>query len=88
LAADEIIPLHGSPSDASFVSALENKGVVFDFLVSTTEKITNYFPHYNEIVVLLRTLEERSNKDGQAIGALHVGMQGLRHISLSRSLAP
>lgn len=45
LAANEIIPLLGSPADTSFVADLENRGVVFDVLVSTTEQIMNYFPH-------------------------------------------
>lgn len=64
LAADEIIPLLGSISDPLFLSDLENKGVVFDVLVSVTEKITDYVPHYSHVVALLRTLAEKSNKAG------------------------
>ncbi|KUJ11844.1 NAD(P)-binding protein [Mollisia scopiformis] len=64
LASDEIIPLFGSPSDTSFVSNLQEKGIVFDVIVSTTEQIMNYFPHYNEIVSLLRILAKQSKDKG------------------------
>lgn len=64
LAASEIIPILGSPSDISFVSDLERKGIVFDVLVSTTEQIMDYFPHYNDIVSLLRILAKQSNEKG------------------------
>ncbi|KAE8448086.1 hypothetical protein EG329_009851 [Mollisiaceae sp. DMI_Dod_QoI] len=62
LAAQEIIPLLGSPSDTSFISGLEEKGIVFDILVSTTEQITNYLPHFNDIVSLFRLLAQQSNE--------------------------
>lgn len=64
LAANEIIPLLGSPSDTSFVDDLEKKSIVFDVLVSTTEQIMDYFPHYNDIVSLLRILAKQSNEKG------------------------
>ncbi|KAH8685858.1 hypothetical protein BGZ60DRAFT_477511 [Tricladium varicosporioides] len=62
LAAKEIIPLLGSFTDLSFVSELESKGIIFDIIVSTTEEIGNYVPHYTNIVKLLCTLAATSNK--------------------------
>lgn len=62
LAAEEIIPLLGSPSDISFLSDLDSSGVVFDVIVSTTEQIANYFPHYHEVVALLRAIARRSTE--------------------------
>ncbi|KAL2073292.1 hypothetical protein VTL71DRAFT_10616 [Oculimacula yallundae] len=67
LASEEIIPLLGSPSSPSFLPSLAKDNIVFDVLVSTTEDIFNYFPHYNDIVSLLRTLakltiEEKGTK--------------------------
>ncbi|KAH7407623.1 hypothetical protein BKA64DRAFT_425733 [Cadophora sp. MPI-SDFR-AT-0126] len=60
LAAEEIIPLLGSPTSPDFLTYLEKEDIVFDVLVSTTEQIFDYFPHYNEVVALLRTLAKTS----------------------------
>lgn len=60
LASEEIIPLLGSPASPTFLPTLEEEGVVFDVLVSTTEQILDYFPHYNDVVKLLRGLAKRS----------------------------
>src|SRR3954471_18537183 len=56
LASEEIIPLLGTPSSPDFLTSLQKNNVVFDVLVSTTEQILDYFPHYNEVVSLLRAL--------------------------------
>lgn len=60
LAAEEIIPLLGSPSSPIFLAELGERCVVFDVLVSTTEQIIDYFPHFNDVVKLLRTLAQKS----------------------------
>lgn len=60
LASEEIIPLLGSPASPTFLPALEKEDVVFDVLVSTTEQIFDYFPHYNDVVRLLRQLAKVS----------------------------
>ncbi|KAH6674222.1 hypothetical protein B0J14DRAFT_589551 [Halenospora varia] len=62
LAAKEIIPILGSFTDLSWVSKIENKGIIFDIIVSTTEEIGNYVPHYTNLVKLLRALAITSNK--------------------------
>ncbi|KAF4637055.1 hypothetical protein G7Y89_g1018 [Cudoniella acicularis] len=64
LATNEIIPVLGTFTDLSFLSKLEEEGVVFDIIVSTTEEITNYIPHYKNVVKLLRTVATSSNKSG------------------------
>lgn len=64
LAADEITPLLGSPSDLSFLPALNDQGVVFDVIVSTTENLTDYISHYNDILSLLRAVAKTSNAAG------------------------
>jgi nucleoside-diphosphate-sugar epimerase len=64
LAADEIIPLLGSPGDQTFLSALPSD-LTFDVIVSTTEQIMNYNPHYNEIVSLLTVLAKRHLSTGK-----------------------
>jgi nucleoside-diphosphate-sugar epimerase len=64
LAADEIIPLLGSPADHSFLSTL-SPNLRFDVIVSTTEQIMNYIPHYNDIVSLLTVLAKKSIDKGK-----------------------
>ena len=65
LRADEIISILGSASDKAFVerSAKQTK-FVFDVIVSCTEQLFDYIPHYNDTVALLRALAEASNKVG------------------------
>ena len=58
LAADEIIPLLGSPGDQTFLSTLP-QNLTFDVIVSTTEQIMKYVPHYDEIVSLLTALAKK-----------------------------
>lgn len=67
LAAEEIIPLLGSPASPDFLPLLEKENIVFDILISTTEQILDYFPHYDDVVTLLRiiaktTLEKKGTK--------------------------
>jgi nucleoside-diphosphate-sugar epimerase len=64
LASSEIIPLLGSPSDASFLTSLSAQGIVFSILVSTTEDTSDYIPHYDAIISLFRTLSTSSNAAG------------------------
>ncbi|TAQ88207.1 hypothetical protein B7494_g3450 [Chlorociboria aeruginascens] len=64
LAADEIIALLGSPADTGFLTSLNERNVVFDVIVSTTEQIMDYIPHYNEIISLLRTISRTNNATG------------------------
>ncbi|KFY72620.1 hypothetical protein V499_07243 [Pseudogymnoascus sp. VKM F-103] len=59
LKAEEIIPILGSPADQTFIASLD-LSVVFDVIVSTTEEIMNYVPHYNEVVSLLDVLAKRN----------------------------
>lgn len=64
LAADEIIPFLGSPADQTFLSSLPSD-LTFDVIVSTTEQIMNYVPHYNDIVSLLTVLAMKSLEKGK-----------------------
>ena len=65
LRADEIISILGSASDKAFVERSANQTrFVFDVVVSCTEQIMDYVPHYNDTVALLRALAEASNKVG------------------------
>lgn len=65
LRADEIISILGSASDKAFVerSANQNK-FIFDVIVSCTEQVLDYIPHYNDTIALLRALAEASHKVG------------------------
>lgn len=65
LAANEIIPLLGSPGEQSFLSTLP-PDLTFDVIVSTTEQIMNYVPHYNEIVSLLTVLAKKRLSKGKS----------------------
>ena len=58
LAAEEIIPLLGSPADQSFLFSLP-PDLTFNVIVSTTEQIMDYVPHYNEIISLLEMLAKK-----------------------------
>ncbi|KAL9132194.1 MAG: hypothetical protein Q9175_006573 [Cornicularia normoerica] len=65
LEADEIISILGSASDKGFVERSANQTrFVFDVIVSCTEQILDYVPHYNDTIALLRALAEASNKAG------------------------
>ncbi|KAL1878538.1 hypothetical protein VTK73DRAFT_7879 [Phialemonium thermophilum] len=65
LAAEEILPVVGSIDDVdSHGAILESVPPTLDAIVSTTEDITNYVPHYNNIIHLLRTLGLASSKNG------------------------
>lgn len=64
LIASESIPVLGSVSDTSFISKLKEDNVVFDILVSVTEDMTNYVPHYTAIISMLRALSTASNERG------------------------
>lgn len=65
LRADEIISILGSASDEAFVERSANQSrFVFDVMVSCTEQILDYVPHYNDTIALLRALAEASTKVG------------------------
>ncbi|KAG9234799.1 hypothetical protein BJ875DRAFT_504447 [Amylocarpus encephaloides] len=67
LAANEIIPIVGTFEDPSFpfLSKLESEGIVFNVVVSTTEQLRNYIPHYNQIISLLLKISESTKKAGK-----------------------
>ena len=64
LAADEIISVLGSAGDPGFVQRLQDQERTFDVVVSTTEQLLDYIPHYNDTITLLRALSTASNKAG------------------------
>ena len=65
LRAEEIVSILGSASDKAFVERSANQTrFVFDVIVSCTEQILDYVPHYNDTLALLRALAEASNKVG------------------------
>ncbi|KAH0829524.1 NAD dependent epimerase/dehydratase [Fonsecaea pedrosoi] len=83
LAAEEIIPLLGSPGDRSFLPSLLEKQSTFDAIVSTTEDVINYESHFHEIMALVQALADSSNKAGVrpivlfTSGCKDYGMAGL-----------
>ena len=64
LAAAEIIPIHGSASDLSFMNILFSQTTTLDVVVSTTEQILDYVPHYEDTVRVLRALAKMSGDAG------------------------
>lgn len=65
LRAEEITSILGSASDKAFVERSANQNrFVFDVIVSCTEQLLDYVPHYNDTIALLRALAEASNKVG------------------------
>jgi nucleoside-diphosphate-sugar epimerase len=60
LARDEIIPIIGSFSDHTFpfLTDLAAQRVTFEAVISTTEQIEDYVPHYENIVKLLSKVAE------------------------------
>ncbi|KAJ5139687.1 hypothetical protein N7448_003095 [Penicillium atrosanguineum] len=64
LAADEIRPLLGSPSDLWFLEKLHATTKTLDVIVSVTEDLNNYLPHFEDTMNLIRTLSVTSNQEG------------------------
>ena len=64
LAADEIISVLGSADDSDFIQRLQAQERTFDVIVSTTEQILDYIPHYNDTIAMIRALSTASNKAG------------------------
>ncbi|OQE36982.1 hypothetical protein PENCOP_c011G04799 [Penicillium coprophilum] len=64
LAAEEIIPVHGSIGDDSFVPALLTQQKTFNVIVSTTENVGNFKSHFKDIVSMLLAVSESSNASG------------------------
>ncbi len=64
LAADEIISVLGSVGDPEFVKRLQSQKRTFDVIVSTTEQIHDYLPHYNDTIALIRAISQASNNAG------------------------
>ncbi len=64
LAADEIISVLGSAGDSDFIQRLQAQERTLDVIVSTTEQILDYIPHYNDTITLIRALSLASNKAG------------------------
>ena len=91
LKANEIISVLGSAGDKKFVSNLEKQDRTFDVIVSTTDQLLDYIPHYNDTITLLRVLATASNRNGVrplvmfTSGCKDYGMTGLH---CSEDLAP
>ncbi|KAK6838550.1 WcaG [Aspergillus parasiticus SU-1] len=65
LAAEEIIPIIGSIDDIPSHETIRNAlPPTLDAIISTTENINDYIPHYNNTVHLLRTLATASTANG------------------------
>ena len=65
LAAEEILPVISSIDNvATHESIRGSLPLTLDTIVSTTEDIEDYVPHYTNTVKLLRTLGEASTKNG------------------------
>ena len=65
LRADEIISILGSAGDQAFVErSAHQTRFIFDVIVSCTEQIMDYVPHFNDTIALLRALATASNKVG------------------------
>ncbi len=85
LNAQEVISVLGSASDKSFVERLATQTRIgpFHVIVSCTEQILDYVPHYNDTIALLRSLAESSNNQGVrplvvfTSGCKDYGMTGL-----------
>lgn len=83
LKAEEIISVLGSAGDKEFVSRLAKQDRTFHVIVSTTEQIMDYVPHYNDSINLLRAVAIASNRNGVrplvmfTSGCKDYGMTGL-----------
>ena len=85
LNAEEIISVLGTASDKDFVEklAIQTRIGPFDVIVSCTEQIPDYVPHYNDTVALLRNVAKSSNDQGTrplvifTSGCKDYGMTGL-----------
>ncbi|KAI9734554.1 MAG: hypothetical protein M1834_002155 [Cirrosporium novae-zelandiae] len=64
LALDEITPIIGSSSDLSFLSD-KLQDTVFDVIVSTTEDLGNYTPHFESILELVKAVSGTAKKHGK-----------------------
>ena len=65
LRADEVISILGCASDDAFVVRVaQHTNFTFDVVVSCTEQILDYVPHFNDTVALLRALAQAGNKVG------------------------
>lgn len=65
LKADSIIPIIGSAADPEAVlSAVRSYALALDIIVSTTEDTSDYVPHFNDTVTLLRALAKTSSGVG------------------------
>lgn len=64
LAAHEITPVLGSFDDLDYLPALLTDSPTFDVIVSTTEQLSSYVEHYEQIVELIRTVAQASNDAG------------------------
>ncbi|KAL6721033.1 hypothetical protein ACLMJK_000133 [Lecanora helva] len=85
LNSEEIISILGSASDKSFVERLATQTRIgpFDVVVSCTEQILDYVPHFNDTIALLRNVAKASNDQGVrplvmfTSGCKDYGMTGL-----------
>ncbi|MCJ1460806.1 hypothetical protein MMC28_011188 [Mycoblastus sanguinarius] len=83
LNAEEIISVLGSADDPRFVERLAAQTRIFDVIVSTTEQIMDYIPHYDNTIAMIRALAKASNASGVqplvmfTSGCKDYGMTGL-----------
>ncbi|KAB8234932.1 NAD-dependent epimerase/dehydratase family protein [Aspergillus alliaceus] len=64
LAAEEIIPIIGSIDDVSSHESIRDELPALNAIISTTENINDYIPHYKNTVHLLRSLSAASTANG------------------------
>ncbi|PTB61753.1 NAD(P)-binding protein [Trichoderma citrinoviride] len=64
LMATEVIPVVGTFNELSFLGSVYEKATVFDAIVSCTENLSGYADHFNEVMLLVKTLAERSKQSG------------------------
>lgn len=85
LNAQEVISVLGSASDKAFIERLATQTKIgpFHVIVSCTEQILDYVPHYNDTISLLRSLAESGKSQGVrplvifTSGCKDYGMTGL-----------
>jgi nucleoside-diphosphate-sugar epimerase len=64
LRASEIIPILGTPDELSFLDEIYRKTSRFDVIVSCTENLADYKPHFDSVVKLLSALAKKSKEAG------------------------
>ncbi|TFA98855.1 hypothetical protein CCMA1212_009270 [Trichoderma ghanense] len=76
LMAAEVIPVVGTFDDLRFLGPVYEKATGFDAIVSCTENISGYADHFNQVMVLVKALAERSKQ--QVIRSLVLWSSGCK----------